>query len=86
MLEGANKGVIEAHCPHTRSRSCRGLVEVICPSGRNISGRSQGVEAREQGFKGDDAAINGPKFTSDAVLSCSACFTIVCLDCQRHAR
>ncbi|KAJ0970045.1 hypothetical protein J5N97_022922 [Dioscorea zingiberensis] len=32
-----------------------------------------------------DCVSKGKKGHSDAVLSCPACFTTLCLDCQRHA-
>jgi hypothetical protein len=61
----------------------------VAPSGHeyyfnSTSGESTWV--KPDGFEGDGRAMRPPTLRSDAVLSCPGCFSIVCLDCQRHAK
>ena len=41
---------------------------------------------KPEGFEGDGAAMQGPRTTTDAILSCPCCFNLLCIDCQRHDR
>lgn len=45
---------------------------------------SRGDAAISDGASSDDAQRQKPLPNSDAVLNCPACFTLLCLDCQRH--
>jgi len=61
----------------------------VAPSGHEYyynASTGESTWVKPDGFRGDESAMRGPKYGSDAILSCPCCFTIVCLDCQQHAK